>query len=593
MHDTFSPYWYARLNPLPGTDSVPTAGLHDNASSAEFNVRVLQEIFRQPTEHELGVTADQLSRSPRKSIGVIGGGIAGLVAAYELACLGHSVTVFEAADQLGGRIRTHHFNDGSHGELGAMRIPLLHGCVKHYVRDVFDIRTRPFVNVNDATYFLLRDKRVTRPYFRELLSEYALSVHDRRNVLLERLPPAEIADHMLDDATAQLRKADVLESIFKRFSFPVSRHLDAEQIQLRQLFQHGREFYPTGMNWSDEAYEYLGRASGLLWFEDGSVFQTFLQDWAIGLGGPYELEDGMDRLVVAFEDGLVGTRCAEVLRNARVSRVALRAADSRQHVEITWRRDSQDEHASFDYVICAAPAASTQRISWEPALPHTKSDALSNLHYASSAKTIIRCRRRFWELDDSIYGGGSVSDRAFQQCWYPSDNARPANTDAFKSHNGLDYLDFIGAGALGWSGYADVKQWAALDEGVSRSSGVFTAAYMWESNAKQFMSIPPGERTDYILNSLKELHPSVLADAEDIEHFSWDEHSAPGAGAFTYSGPDEMRAYQGALCQPHFRDSRSQFRLFFAGEHLSLPHAWIQDAIQSALRAVKDVLAAP
>src|SRR5262245_50021840 len=58
---------------------------------------------------------------------IVGAGLAGLVAAYELEKRGHRVIVLEAdPHHLGGRVRTLRFNDGSYGEAGAMRIPEVH-----------------------------------------------------------------------------------------------------------------------------------------------------------------------------------------------------------------------------------------------------------------------------------------------------------------------------------------------------------------------------------------------------------------------------------------------------------------------------------
>ncbi len=37
-----------------------------------------------------------------KNVAIIGAGIGGLAAAYDLACAGHTVTVYEASDQVGG-----------------------------------------------------------------------------------------------------------------------------------------------------------------------------------------------------------------------------------------------------------------------------------------------------------------------------------------------------------------------------------------------------------------------------------------------------------------------------------------------------------
>src|SRR5688572_2607477 len=58
---------------------------------------------------------------------IVGAGIAGLCAAYELEQRGHEVVLLEGSDShVGGRARTHHFGDGSYGEFGAMRIPAGH-----------------------------------------------------------------------------------------------------------------------------------------------------------------------------------------------------------------------------------------------------------------------------------------------------------------------------------------------------------------------------------------------------------------------------------------------------------------------------------
>ena len=62
--------------------------------------------------------------SLRFKIIVIGAGLAGLCAAYELEARGHEVVVLEAHPRrIGGRVYTQRFGAGLYGELGAMRIP--------------------------------------------------------------------------------------------------------------------------------------------------------------------------------------------------------------------------------------------------------------------------------------------------------------------------------------------------------------------------------------------------------------------------------------------------------------------------------------
>ncbi len=60
-------------------------------------------------------------RSPAKKVLILGAGMAGLVAAYELTQLGHDVTVLEARTRLGGRVHTlrEPFADGLYAEAGA------------------------------------------------------------------------------------------------------------------------------------------------------------------------------------------------------------------------------------------------------------------------------------------------------------------------------------------------------------------------------------------------------------------------------------------------------------------------------------------
>ena len=70
----------------------------------------------------------------RKEVLVLGAGMAGLAAAYELQQRGHKVTVLEGSKRVGGRVLTHRFKDGSHVELGAMRLPLSHDYTRHYIR---------------------------------------------------------------------------------------------------------------------------------------------------------------------------------------------------------------------------------------------------------------------------------------------------------------------------------------------------------------------------------------------------------------------------------------------------------------------------
>ncbi len=64
-------------------------------------------------------TGTLIRQGPSKHIVIIGAGLAGLTAAYELTQAGHTVTVLEAQTTPGGRVRTLRapFTDGLYAEL--------------------------------------------------------------------------------------------------------------------------------------------------------------------------------------------------------------------------------------------------------------------------------------------------------------------------------------------------------------------------------------------------------------------------------------------------------------------------------------------
>ena len=77
----------------------------------------------------LSVPDEGLEARPQlaKRVVIIGGGIAGLVAAFELARQGHEPIVLEAQHKVGGRVYTlRDFAPGLYAEAGAMRIPRVH-----------------------------------------------------------------------------------------------------------------------------------------------------------------------------------------------------------------------------------------------------------------------------------------------------------------------------------------------------------------------------------------------------------------------------------------------------------------------------------
>src|SRR5207244_6397098 len=82
--------------------------------------------------------------APKKII-ILGAGMAGLSAGYELSKLGHDVTILEARTRPGGRVHTlrEPFSDGLYAEAGAARIPDNHDLTLKYVKE-FALQLEPF-----------------------------------------------------------------------------------------------------------------------------------------------------------------------------------------------------------------------------------------------------------------------------------------------------------------------------------------------------------------------------------------------------------------------------------------------------------------
>lgn len=467
-------------------------------------------------------------------VAVVGAGVGGLAAAYELQRRGLAVTVFERTARPGGRIRTWRFWDGTHGELGAMRIPGNHHCTLHYIRE-FALSTRPFVNANPDALYLLRDTRVRRADVARVVNSYRLAAGEQGD-------PLTLLDTLLRSAWEGLGEHRRKALLAGDVADP-----ELERLAGTSLWQFARE------RLSAEAWDLVGHASGLLHYEHASLLEVLVDYFGLFNVDQVELVDGTDALVRAFVAAL---RPGTLRLATRVTAVRVDGDGVRVHGEQLGAPVEED----FDYLVCAVPAPGLDQIEISPGLPARQRQAIRGMNYASSTKTLLHLRDRPWEYRDGIYGGGSFTDLPIQQVWYPADNAvRVPGTDRL----------------------------TARDRDRSHRPAVLTAAYLWENNARRFAALPEADRTRVVLSALDKLHPGIVASVDDVVHWTWDEQVGLGGGAFAYLAPGEHARYLAGIGAAHPAPAP---RIFFAGEHLSVAHAWIQGALQSALDAVTQVL---
>ncbi|MCX4632786.1 NAD(P)/FAD-dependent oxidoreductase [Streptomyces sp. NBC_01443] len=532
-------------------------------------------------------------KNARKKVCVIGAGLAGLAAAYELSLLGHKVSILEASKRAGGRVHTHHFmgSDGheiAYGELGAMRIPDDHSLVHEYIGEL-GLTKRPFISDN-AQAFLYFDggPSFRRGDWMSLMTR----CHRRAGMQGEHLTkyPWSIMGEMASFAKAALPEK-LLWAMFSsdfRTATPNSPEIQAglevlaeyeRQTLWQYMTDHGENGDP-GSHLTELEWEIIGRLTLDLPFERAAFTQWLINNVALQNSDKWEIKGGMDLLVNGLK-----SRCSEPISfNSTVIKVEMAAEGDVRGVRVAWRDDTRNPPqvlaGLFDYVICAAPAPATARIDF-PQMGPNKFEALTNLSYLPSAKALILCNKRHWEIQDGFAGGASFTDLGTQQSWYPSDNAREDATVsgdcpvAAHAETG-EPADLIGT-------------WLPKDLDRSNEPGAFLAAYMYGPTAQHFASLDPGERRRFVVSNVSRYHKWLKDDDEIIlgfEAYSWDDHSSPGGGAYAFFSPGEYGRYQQHLEAPLPADDP---RIFFAGEHVAVFHAWMQAAIQSGVAAARRV----
>jgi len=360
------------------------------------------------------------SGGPSRRVIVIGAGMAGLVAAFELARQGHQPVVLEAQNRVGGRVYTmRSFAPGLYGEAGAMRIPRVHDLTLAYC-DLFGLELRPFLMGNPKGLVYVAGERMT--------AEEAGLEPDRLGF--------EVADHergrtfgdLWDEATRDLR--EMLERDGPSAWDEIVHQYD--QYSLREFL--------ILKGFSEGAIEMYGVMNFVEADMNNAVIEELREDLGRAFEDMQEIVGGMDLLPRAFY-----TQLEDRIRFG--AEVFAMEQDS-DGVTVHFKTEAGRYAERGDYAICAIPFSVLRQVEVLTPFSREKQRAVRQLNYSASTKVLFQVRERVWETDDGIFGGATVTDLPIRRINYPTPDPSTPRGVLLASYT--------------WS--QDAARWGAMDE---------------------------------------------------------------------------------------------------------------------------------
>ncbi|EDR12198.1 uncharacterized protein LACBIDRAFT_183317 [Laccaria bicolor S238N-H82] len=468
--------------------------------------------------------------------------------------LGIPYRILEARRRVGGRLYTYHFpNDFgapyNYFDVGAMRFPKIPAMNR-----VFNL----FENDNLNTPDIALNSRLTPFYFTgagnypPFLSYNGVTV--RQNAVPSAITDDVIAPYataLLDDLKNNTKTGwEKMQSVddhstrsYMTFKYEPSADLGIKKAPLPTDVVNWCETFDKSTGWYDRAFT-------------ETVLEAIAFGWQPGPNPPatqwFCIDGGSQKIADAMATYITKQKPNAITFDARVTAIELTDDET-----ITVTSHGQDRH-EFSHVISTIPLPVMRTVDLSKAkLSPMQANALRQLNYGPSVKIGMQFRTAWWtngkDLDGNILnivGGQTYTDRPLRTVVYPS-------------------------------------------FGQVRAGGTTTliASYCWTEDASRLGAlIDHDDRllAKLVLKELAEIHNidlQVLSnDLMDIKGWSWS-HDPYTMGAFAFFGPGKFKDVYASLNAP-----ASDGRLHFAGEALSVRHAWVEGALDSAWRAVAEML---
>ncbi|HEX4367938.1 MAG TPA: FAD-dependent oxidoreductase [Rhodopila sp.] len=461
---------------------------------------------------------------------IIGAGIAGMVLAYELRRAGYRPVVLEARARPGGR----------NWSLRAGDTVTETNTTQHVAWDR-----------DDHLYFNPGPGRL--PYHHEGILSYCRTLGVPLEVLCNDNRAALMQDDHAFDGAPQLNRRVVNDGrgyVAELAAKAVDMDLLAQPVSTED--QERLRSFLRGFGALDKDMAYRGSAR-LGWANPPDATQPGTPNPPLDLRrilesdfwqGPMQFGElssmaatmlqpvgGMGRIGEAFGRALAGT----ITYQAVVTR--LRRTET--GVRITWKHAGTGTEYRIDTpcIVITVPFSALGDIDADFTPPIRT--AMQAAEYVPAGKVAFQASRRFWELDQQIYGGISWTSRDATQVWYPSG-------------------------------------------GLQRAKGILVGAYIWsEDVGNAFAAKPLPQRLSNTLDDVAHLHPQAPKFLGQGVSVSW--KNIP----YTRGGWAEWSRQARATQFPTLLKGDGPY--LFAGEHMSFITGWQEGAVRSAHKVLADI----
>ncbi|WP_166246542.1 flavin monoamine oxidase family protein [Paenibacillus turpanensis] len=481
-------------------------------------------LFEPPSGGDLSLT----KRNGKKVV-ILGAGLAGMTAAYELMKGGYDCVVLEAQSRPGGRNYTIRrgdslteaggvkqvcrFDEGQYFNPGPARIPQ-HHITMDYCKEL-GVALEIFGNVNEAAYYY--NENVGGLSGKKIVKRSAKA--DLRGYTHELLAKA-INQDVLDLPLSPMDKEKLVQYLKREGD------LDPD-LFYKGSSRRGYKDWPGGgmdPGVQDEPYD----------------LQAIIQS---GFGNNFSSEYSIDQQMLMFQPvgGMDAIGKAMAAKLGKVIQYSIEVKEIRQTgegVRIVGKNTKTGEmvEETGDFCVCAIPLSVLKSIPADFSAP--MAEAISKISYAATGKIGFQFKRRFWEEDENIFSGMTQTNMDITQIWYPS------------------------------YGYLSEK-------------GVVVGYYNFGDQAVKLGNMGLLEREHYALAEGAKVHSQYYKEFETSFSIAW--HKVPyHLGGWASYTADDRKTYYPKLNEP-------DGRIYLAGEHMSYLTGWMAGAFESARLVVDQI----